>query len=461
MKLNNKLVGTLLALPVAISALVATPALAAAAAKSYVVTASGTWGPTQDALVASAGGTIKFSHSASGIAVVESSSSNFLKNIQAKGLKAAADQTVQWQKPVVTAELAEASATSADESFVAAQWNLKAVHAQEAWDASGLDGTGARVAIIDGGIWDTHVDLAPNLDVAHSVSFVAGQAYNQDVGTFWHGTHVAGIVAAADNGVGIIGIAPGATLIGVKVLHDGNGSFASVIEGILYASDPIASGGAGADIINMSLGGLFPRGKDTGTGQLVAAMARAVNYATANNVLVVSSAGNEAVDLDHSTSWISIPAESGSGIAVSATGPIGYAIGYPDGATNYSQPATYTNYGSSAIWVAGPGGNDVLYPGGGSCTIPVVPASSVTTACWVFDLVLSSSRGSGGSTTSYEWAEGTSMAAPAVSAVAALIKQRFPGISVNDLKTRLAQSAEGKGPYYGKGMVNAYNAVTQ
>jgi lantibiotic leader peptide-processing serine protease len=461
MKVNRNIVGGLLALPLAISALVASPAHAAAAAKSYVVTTSGTWGPVQDAAVASSGGTVKFSHSASGIAVVESASSSFLKNIQAKGLKGAPDQTVQWQQPLKMSELTS-DATSGDETFVNLQWNLKAVHAQEAWDASGYDGTGARVAILDGGIWSSHVDIAPNLDVAHSTSFVPGQAFNQDVGTFWHGTHVAGIVAAADNGTGTIGIAPGATLIGVKVLHNGSGSFAQVIEGILYASDPIASGGGGADIINMSLGALFPRGggKDNGGGPLVAAMAQAVNYATNHNVLVVSSAGNSALDLDHSGSYISVPAQSGSGIAVSATGPIGYAVGYPNGATNYDHPASYTNYGSSAIWVAGPGGND-QWPDNSVCSVPRTVGANVVNYCWVFDLVIAPCRGGAASVTSQCFAEGTSMAAPAVSGVAALIKQRFPGITVSDLKTKLAQAADGKGPYYGKGMVNALKAVTQ
>ncbi len=84
----------------------------------------------------------------------------------------------------------------------------------------------------------------------------------------------------------------------------------------------------------------------------------------------------------------------------------------------------------------------------------------MTVPCWVFDMVLSTSRAG------YSWAAGTSMAAPAVSAVAALIKQTNPGISVGELKNRLAQSATDAGqarpgPLYGRGFVNALKAVTQ
>src|SRR5205814_8545787 len=93
--------------------------------------------------------------------------------------------------------------------------------------------------------------------------------------TFWHGTHVAGIVAAPANNRGTVGIAPGATIIGVKVLHCGSGLFSWVIQGIYYAATPIAEGGAGADVINMSLGAAFDR-----QGRGAAALAVALGKAT-------------------------------------------------------------------------------------------------------------------------------------------------------------------------------------
>ena len=86
----------------------------------------------------------------------------------------------------------------------------------------------------------------------------AATAYNCDTGTFWHGTHVAGIIAAIDNATGVIGIAPKATIVPVKALHGGSGSFGAVVAAVLYAGDHSATGGR-ADIINMSLGAVFPK----------------------------------------------------------------------------------------------------------------------------------------------------------------------------------------------------------
>ena len=342
-----------------------------------------------------------------------------------------------------------------DTFFNGIQWAPQAIDAPAAW-ASGCTGNGVRVAILDGGIHRSHVDLVANLDVAASRSFVPGFTFNQDVGTFWHGTHVAGIVAAADNNIGTIGIAPQARLIGVKVLYNGSGSFGAVIQGILYASTPFAQGGGGADIINMSLGAVFAK-NDQGGGQLVAAMNKAVNYANRFGVLVVSAAGNDSLDLDHSGNLISVPAQSGAGVSVSATGPVGFALG----ATDFDRPASYTNYGTSAINVAAPGG-DFALPGTASCTRPTT-TGSITRPCWVFDMVLSTSRGSGASTASYSWAAGASMAAPAAAAVAAIIKQKNPNISLGALKTALQNSAidagkNGADPFYGKGWVNALRA---
>lgn len=433
--------------------------------QTYVLSA-GTWGDEQTRAATQAGGTVTFSHRKGGIGIVTSSDPGFLDRALASGLFSggAADMMVQWQMPVHEVELEESVVTPGDETFINAQWNIQSIEAPAAW-AAGFTGDGVRVAVLDGGIHSSHVDLDGNLDVAASRSFVPGRAFNNDTGTFWHGTHVAGIVAAEDNAIGTIGVAPEATIIGVKVLHSGSGAFSWVISGILYASTPIAEGGGGADIINMSLGAIFPRGGGPGTGQLISALNKAVNYAGSKGVLVVSSAGNDSLDLDHSGSFISVPAMSGSGIAVSATGPLGFAVGFPNGATNFRRPASYTNFGNSIINIAAPGG-DFALPGNALCSLPRVPTGTVTTNCWVFDMVLSTSRGAGASTTSYSWAAGTSMASPAAAGVAALIKQRNPGISLGALKTKLAQTADDEGPVgndpvYGRGFVNARRAVTE
>lgn len=422
-------------------------------AADYMVQAS-RWSKAQTAAVEAAGGTVTFSHARTGIAAVSSDSPNFAANAMKSGALQSVDQDVvlQWVEPGTTVEFEE-SATVVDPSndrFAPLQWSLSAVNAPAAW-AKELTGRGVRVAILDGGLYNAHPDLAANVDTAASKSFAPG-LYNSDTGTFWHGTHVAGIVAARDNNIGVVGIAPEATLIGVKVLHNGSGAFSWIIRGILYASDPIIEGGAGADIINMSLGADFPR---TGNGQLLGAMAKTLNYAASRGVLAVSSAGNDGYDLGQLRNVTTVPAESGSGVAVSATGPLGWA---KYGTTNFRRPASYSNYGEGTVFVAGPGG-DFAYPGNEGCTMATNGGAALTRPCWVFDLVMSTSRGTtvnGG----YSWAAGTSMAAPAVSAVAALIKQAHPNASLGELKTRLARATSDEGrnghdEFYGHGFVDA------
>jgi subtilisin family serine protease len=445
-----------LTLLVAAAIVLALPAIASA--ESYVLTA-GNWGQSQSAAVAAAGGTVVWSHGNTGIAVATSDDPGFAAAAQASGAiqTATPDFQVQWQPDVP-----EQAVTSGDERFFPLQWNLTAVEAEAAW-AAGCTGDGARVAVLDGGIYSAHQDLDGNLDVACSASFVAGQPFNNDLGTFWHGTHVAGIVAAEDNGIGTLGVAPDATIIGVKVLHGGSGSFGAVIGGILYASDPAAFGAAScarADIINMSLGAVFPKSA-SGAGPLVGALNQAVNFAASQGVLVISAAGNNGVDIRDFPSFTFVPADSGSGLAVSATGPVGFALG----ATNFRRPASYSNFGSGFVQVAGPGGDFVL-PGDDICAVPTNGGPPVVNFCWVFDLVISTCRGPAASTTSYCFAAGTSMATPAVAGVAALIKAANPGISLGALKTKLFQSADDEGAlgndaFYGHGFANAFRACTE
>lgn len=438
---------------------VALASFASASATDYVLT-SNKWTSAQTAAVQAAGGTVVFSHGKTGIGVASSNAADFLSRVTASGAfqSATVDQMVQWQPPVTEYSIEETAINPTNDTFFPIQWAHTAVESPAAW-AAGCTGRGARVAVLDGGIYAAHPDLDANVDVACSSSFVPGQAFNTDTGTFWHGTHVAGIVAAEDNNIGVVGIAPEATIVGVKVLHGGTGSFAWIIGGILYASDPAAFGKPGcarADIINMSLGAEFPK---NGAGSLVGALAKAVNFAASNGVLVISATGNSGIDFGQAANWTAVPASSGSGLAVSATAPLGWA----KGATDYDRPATYSNYGEGLVTVAAPGG-DAAYPGNELCTLPTA-TGTITNACWVFDLYLSTSRG----TTvngAYSWAAGTSMAAPTASGVAAIIVQQNPGISLGALKAKLQQTSTDSGPvghdqFYGHGFVNALNACNQ
>jgi subtilisin family serine protease len=452
-------------------------------AGTYVLQAN-KWGAVQEAAVAAAGGRVVYASAGAGLAVVDSDNADFASAMRASRAvtDVDADVVLDFDVPKSYDLEAEAGVTLGSETFWNLQWAPRAIEAPAAW-AAGYTGAGVRVAVIDGGVHSTHVDLAARLDMAKSRNFTvpagataagctsAASNWNCDRGTFWHGTHVSGIIAArGDNNRGTVGIAPDATIVALKALHNGSGSFGWIIAAMLYAADE-----ADVSVINMSLGAETPRRQNAG---LVAALNRAVNYATAKGSLVVVAAGNSGYDMDKppesvevspgvfeplGPSTIVVPAESGNAIAVSATAPIGY---YAAGGSTYAAtPTSYTNYGNSLVWVSGPGG-DSAYPGNENCTVAALPAGTITNPCWVFDLVLAPSRGAAASTASYSWAAGTSMAAPAAAAVAALIKQKYPNAGPALLKTKLAQSATDEGktgqdPMHGHGFVNARRAVTQ
>ncbi|HSB55252.1 MAG TPA: S8 family serine peptidase [Gemmatimonadales bacterium] len=445
---------------------------ALSAGTSYLILGRGNKLPANlESLVTEAGGAVVSTIPAIGVAVATSASPDFSTRAAAgAGIESVAeDQVVQWISPnervieagEVSGEDVGQSSHGNNETFFNLQWAPRAVHAPEAWDAGHI-GTGVRVAVLDGGLNNLHIDLNGSVDVAHSRSFVSGFAFNQDVGTFSHATHVAGIIAAQDDGVGTIGIAPGATIIGVKVLHNGSGSFSAVISGMIYAATSIADGGAGANVINMSLGGNFDR-QGRGAAQLANALSRAATYAYQHGVTVIASAGNDAIDLDHTDNLITVPAQSTNVISVAATGPVGFAVGYPNGATDFSRPASYTNFGQSAISFAAPGG-DFALPGNALCTLPRIPAGTLTTNCWVFDMVISPAS-INGSNSGYSFAAGTSMAAPIVAGVAALIIEKNGGsMSPAQVKAALLHSADdlgkpGNDDFYGRGFVNAARAV--
>ncbi len=435
----------------------------ASASNSYLILGKGNKLPSGLAAgIGLAGGTLTGSVSAIGVATATSSSPDFQTKASAiVGVEAVAlDQVVEWIDP--NEQVIEAEGIGDDERFFPGlQWAPKAIHAPEAWDL-GATGAGVRVAVLDGGLNSNHQDLAGSVDVARSTSFVTGFAFNQDIGApnaFSHATHVAGIVAAQDDGLGTIGVAPGATIIGVKVLHGGSGSFGAVIQGIAYAATPISQGGAGADIINMSLGGDFDL-QSRNAAILASAMSRATTYAYQRGVTVIASAGNDAFDLDHTNNLISVPAQSANVITVSATGPFGL---FTPAGSDPDRPASYTNFGQSAIDFAAPGG-DFVFPSGPVCTLSLVnPPGSLTRPCFVFDLVIS--PGTLVNTNGYFFAAGTSMAAPHVAGVAALIIEKNGGsMHPAQVEAALRRSADdlgktGNDDFYGRGRVNALRAV--
>jgi lantibiotic leader peptide-processing serine protease len=345
------------------------------------------------------------------------------------------------------------------------QWAPASINAPDAWDA-GVTGEGVRVAVIDGGFHSAHLDLEPNFDVSSSKSTVPGIKYNQDVGTFWHGTHVAGIVAAS--GYGIVGVAPKATIVGVKSLHNGSGAFEWILDGILYAAAPQSEGGAGAQIINMSLGATFDyRGNWHEKAyrdyfrEMQKTYDRATRYANQIGVTIIASAGNGATNYDNAKELFKLPAQNQHVLSISSTGPTGWVLGN----TNFYQLAYYSDHGRSLVDFAAPGGNAGLAIVDGNfspCTI-IGTTRTATQTCAVFDQVFSTVRGT--SNGNYNWSQGTSMAAPAAAGVVALMMQANGGkMTPAQVVSRLKQSSTdlgmpGNDEIYGHGFVNAARAI--
>ena len=395
--------------------------------------------------VAAAGGTLIRVQREIGVAVVKGLTDAAANQLARGNGKVERDVMVQW---VPTLE--DAQAYVADDAvpvtgqsvlppqsafFLPFQWDMRQIHAPEAW--AGHTGIpSVRVAIIDTGLDPDHIDAAGLIDVASSVAFEHSLSGPPD----WaddnlHGTHVGGTVTT--NNFGTAGVAPNVTLIAIKVLNStGSGTFADVISGLIWAAN------VHANVANLSLGALFPK---NGAGTLVAALNKALNYANAHGVLVVSAAGNAApnsppTDLQHDQNFISVPCESGSGICVSATNPA-------------DQLAFYSNYGVSAINVAAPGGDASAPP----LSFVLSPCSSRTV---MPGLAACHARNR------YLFVIGTSQATPHVSGLAALLDSQYGGmLTPAQLQTKIQQCSDdigkdGADPFFGQGRINAFKTVT-
>lgn len=452
---------------------------------SYVIGFSAAQAGDVKGAIERAGGKALYISKRAGLATAESADPAFAGKLgKAPGIRAVAmDTVVQWvpKERVIEASIGD------NETFFNAQWAPQSIHAEEAWDA-GARGTGARVAVLDGGLNNNHIDLDNSVDVAHSESFVFTPAgvkipFNQDVPcapapcvTFSHATHVAGIVAAEDDDVGAIGVAPGATIIGVKVLHGGSGSFGAVISGIVYAATPTDDPdepGAGAHVINMSLGAQFPSGRDIKVRALKALMDQATTFAHDEGVLVVAAAGNgdkQGRGIDHDLGqWFTLPAQAEHVVGVSALGPVGFALNPPiPTSDDFFRLASYSNFGVRIVDLSGPGGDFVL-PGNAICAIPRnnPPPLFLVNFCWVFDMVISPAS-LGPVNNSYFFAAGTSMATPAVAGVAALVigtkgAESPTATGADALFSHLANTADkglpGGARVHGQGRVNAFTAT--
>jgi len=187
----------------------------------------------------------------------------------------------------VAAGVAAPSASASNDPLFSRQWGLDQINAPAAW-ARGVRGAGATIAVLDTGVDLTHPDLQGQL--VAGVDLVPGAQGTSPQDEQGHGTHVAGIAAAAtDNGTGGAGTAPAAKVMPVRVLDaSGSGAAATIVAGIRYAADH------GADVISMSLGELPIVGQ---TPALNAELEAAVAYAWNHGAVIVAAAGNESFPL--------------------------------------------------------------------------------------------------------------------------------------------------------------------
>ncbi|MGW7267313.1 S8 family serine peptidase [Streptomyces sp. NPDC054842] len=410
--------------------------------------------------IAKAGGTVVVAYEKIGVIVVHSANPDFGKQIRAvRGVQSAGatrtapltaagttdEGAAQYLSAAQVAKAEASTAVAGEEPLEADQWDLRAIGADKAAKIN----PGSRnvtVAVIDTGVDDTHPDLAPNFSASQSANCVGGKA-DTSPGAWrpanpdhYHGTHVAGEIAAARNGIGVAGVAPGVKVAGIKVADPVSELFypESVVCAFVFAADH------GVEVTNNSYyvdPWLYNCMDDPDQRAIVDAVNRAQQYAQKKGTLNLASAGNSNDDLDSDAllddsspddstavprtidphECFDVPTQLPGVVTVSATGVTG--------AKSY-----YSTYGNGVI--------DIAAPGGDKYQIPDTPSKN--------GRILSTMPGN-----QYGFLQGTSMASPHAAGVAALLKSAHPHATPAQLQALLKAQADNPGcpsaPYDGDG----------
>src|SRR5256884_358721 len=437
--------------------------------------------------VAALGGKVLWVSTGSGLAAVSGLRGNAPALLGGKrGIQAVdVDQGIPLDVPRMAVETAADGGGVASNANPAAavrharQWNMRAVQADVAWAHGFLGSSSVSIFMLDSGIDPHHADTEGRVDATRSVDLLGTFDTQLDDGTtvpfteadtvqkyfpghevytdlFFHGTHTGATVSS--NAVRAAGITSGTTLVAVKVCgYINDCPFSSILNGVIYAAD------GGADVVNLSLGGGFPK---AGNGRFVGLVQKGFNFARGKCVTIVVSAGNEAANLNRNGNVYETFCDTPGVISVSATGPAANATGFTTATgpwTNIDAPAFYSNFGS-AIDLAAPGGNESA---GAPLPPPAFRGAFVWAGCsQTIYPPLAPRLGLRVCATSPRviiGAEGTSMAAPHVTGTAALLVSTL-GRNPARIKARIEQTADhidkgGQSLFYGHGRVNVARAV--
>ena len=385
-------------------------------------------------MVAQAGGALVANYNAIGVVIASSSSSNFAANVMKKsgvqgasatsGFATRVDDDTQANDDAATADPSLGAPAPGSDSLSGLQWDMNQIKAPQARAINGGNSS-VLVGDIDTGLDFTHPDLAPNVDFADSASCIGGvpnqspAAWMDDNG---HGTHTAGTIAAAKNGIGIVGVAPNVKIAGIKA---GNAAGFFFPEAVVCAF--MWAGSHHLQVTNNSYFAdpwLFNCRNDPGQRAIWTAERRAIQYAMSNGVVVVAAEGNQADDLAHPTQDATSPDDTNpvlrqihndcAVVPTEVPGVIGVTAN-----GNKQFKSFYSSYGVGSADVIAPGGDSILQltaaaPNGR--VLSTWPASLLTVTCAASRRVVDPS----GATYCYQ--QGTSMASPHAAGVAALIE---------------------------------------
>lgn len=340
------------------------------------------------------------------------------------------------------------------------QWDMQVLGMPSVWDVD-TGSTDVVVAVVDTGVMASHPDVQANVAYA-GYDFVLNQpgATTPVSDGDYHGTHVAGTIGAiANNGIGVVGMAWHVKILPVRVCTKAGCALDDVIRGIEYAAGLSVYDGNGtlvapparAGVMNLSLGG------STGSS----AEQDALSLAAGNGTTIVAAAGNDGTNCSYpvqfgtqtSPSLVSYPAAYPQTIAV---GSVDYdqGIGWV-AASCFSDGGAPS--GGQGVTVSAPGG--FLFDGNTPVSIP----SGITDESGSSALGIVSTWWASGSTPSYASLVGTSMAAPHVVGLVALMLAQNPSLTPDQIKLTLANTAIGTGSYddyLGYGMISAGDAVS-